>query len=142
MRTGGMWRASGVHNGQVTRIPQRLQGSQGRMEAEKPIEIKHFSARNINRGAHRVVRRLAMWDHDVQAIGSATLEDQHDSLQFLLTLLRCGENRSVQQGRQCRAGNNGQCSIAKKDAASDGHAFLSLQCVSLCYLRSGKGSCA
>ena len=50
------------------------------MQSEEAVEINYRVARNIDRRPHGVICRLAMRDHDIQSVGRAPLEDDHEPL--------------------------------------------------------------
>ena len=50
------------------------------MQPEEAVEIDHRVARNIDGRPHGVICLLAMRDHNIQSIGRAALEDDHQSL--------------------------------------------------------------
>ena len=50
------------------------------METEESVQVDHFLARNIDAGAHRIVLRFAMRDHNIQTIGGAALENDNQPL--------------------------------------------------------------
>ena len=50
------------------------------MQSEEAVEIDHLLTRNIDAGPHRVIRALGVRHNDVQAIGGAALEDNHQPL--------------------------------------------------------------
>src|SRR5205085_7857042 len=54
VRARGMRRAHGMNNRKMSLVPNRLQGSHGRMQSEEAVEIKHAGAWDIDGRAHGV----------------------------------------------------------------------------------------
>ena len=50
------------------------------MQPEEAVQIKHCVARDIDRRPHGVISRLAVRNHDIQTVGRAPLEDDHQPL--------------------------------------------------------------
>ena len=50
------------------------------MQAEEAVQIKHRAARNIDGRPHGVIGLLAVRHHDIQTVGRASLEDDHQPL--------------------------------------------------------------
>ncbi len=80
VRAARIGRAGGVHDGQMALVPERLQGRHRGMQSEEAVEIDDRVARNIDRRPHGVVSLLAVRNHDVQSVGRAALEDDHQPL--------------------------------------------------------------
>ena len=59
VRAAGVGRSGGVHNRQLTLLPQRLERRERRMQPEEAIEIEHRLARNVDARPHGVILRLA-----------------------------------------------------------------------------------
>ncbi len=76
----GIGRSGGMHDGEMPLLPERLKRRQRRMQAEEAVEIEHGLARNIDAGPHGVVLRLAVRNHDVQAVGRAALKNYDQTL--------------------------------------------------------------
>src|SRR5580704_5020418 len=109
-----------MHNRQVTLVPQRLERCERGMQSKEAVEINDRSSGNVDRRSHGVIRRLAVWHHDVEAVCRTALEDDHQALVaipgFHRTKRGAGEER-----RNGRSADHGQPTVAKKYAASDGH---------------------
>jgi hypothetical protein len=58
-------------------VPKRQQGIHRRVQPKKAVEIENGIAWNVDARPHRVIRGLTVWDDDVEAVCSATLEN-HD----------------------------------------------------------------
>src|SRR5712691_9301891 len=116
----GIRRASSVHDGQMALLPQRLKCRHGGMQTEETVEIKHGAARDIDGGAHCVVRLLTVRHDDVKAVGGAALED-HD--QSLIPRTRTGRAVSCasEKTRDGRRTNDSECAISQKYASRDRH---------------------
>jgi hypothetical protein len=71
-----------VNDGEMALFPDRMERRHRRMQAEEAIEIDDGVPRDVDAGTHRVVRAFAVGDHDVQAVGGATLEDDDEALIF------------------------------------------------------------
>ena len=50
MRAAGIGRSGGVHNRQLTLLPERLERRERRMQAEEAIEIEYRLSRNLMLG--------------------------------------------------------------------------------------------
>src|SRR5215471_2798430 len=91
------------------------------MQAEKSIEINDRLARNVDAGAHRVVLRFAMRDDHVETVGRAALED-HDEAFGARTEIGDAEDCASEKARHGGRADNGESTVAKKDATRDVHA--------------------
>src|SRR5438552_13654373 len=61
-------------------VPNRLKGRECRMQAEEAVQIEHRASRDVNGRAHRVIGLLAVWNDNIEAVGCAALENNHESL--------------------------------------------------------------
>src|SRR6202043_3978422 len=77
VRAAGVRRSGGMHNRQLTLLPERLERCEGRMQAKESVKIKHSLARYIDARPQGVILRLTVGHDDVQAVGGPTLEN-HD----------------------------------------------------------------
>src|ERR1700682_1126302 len=90
------------------------------MKSEEAVQIDHSTARNMDRWPHRVISRFGVWDHDVQAVGGATLEDNDQPL--LIVSGRFVTQSCTTKERRNRGGTHDRhCTIAKESAPGDGH---------------------
>src|SRR4051812_33301589 len=63
-----------MYNRELLRIPEPFQRSQRGMQAEVTVEVNNLLLRNRDGRTQRVIRFLTVWDHYVQTIGGAALE--------------------------------------------------------------------
>ena len=117
--TTGVGRTGGVHDGELTLLPQRLKRRERRVQAEESVEIENVMARNIDRGTHGVIRSLAVGDNDVEAVGCAALK--YDDQPLVLILRVGGISGTSEKAWDGRGADNGHGTIAKKYATGDGH---------------------
>src|SRR5436190_15906021 len=66
-------------------VPQRLESSHRRMQAEEAVQINHAllsiaRTRNRNAGTHAVIRLLAVRYNNVQAVSGAALKEDDQAL--------------------------------------------------------------
>src|ERR1022692_837731 len=115
--TGG--RSGGMHNRQLTLLPERLKRREGRMQAEEAIEIEHSLAWNIDAGPHGVILRLAVRHNNVQTIGRAPLKNHYPAFGARARLSRAPCGAREKAGHRRRS-DNGQSAVTKKDATRDG----------------------
>src|SRR3979411_2526268 len=90
------------------------------MQAEESVEIENCFAWDVDAGTHGVVLRLAMRDHDIQAIRRAALKDYDQALgaRAGLDCSQCGASQKAWD-RGCP--DDGESAIAQEYAARDGH---------------------
>jgi hypothetical protein len=60
------------------------------VQSEEAIDIHNGFLRDVDIGPHRIILPLAMRDNDVEAVGSAALEDHDQALGA-----RCGLSRGA-----------------------------------------------
>src|SRR6476646_6634007 len=90
------------------------------MQSEESVEINHIFTRDVDRGAHCIVGALTMWNHNVESIRCAALED-HDQPLIVSPSVGCANGCACQETRNGRRAYDGECTIAQKNAAGDGH---------------------
>ena len=90
------------------------------MKTEKSIEIDDRVARDVDGRTHGVVSRLAVRDHDVQAVGRAPLEDDHQAF-VARAAVDCRKCRASQEPGDSSRADHRESTVAKKYSASDGH---------------------
>ena len=113
-------RSRGMHDGQMTLLPQRLKRRQRRMQSKAAVEVEHRLARDIDAGPHGVVLRLRVRHNNVQPIGGATLKND-DQTPVARARIDRAKSRAREEARYgCRT-DDGQCAVAKEDATCDGH---------------------
>src|SRR5580700_4213442 len=125
MRARRVGRTGGVHDRQMMLIPEWLQRGHRGMQAEETVEVEDILARDVDGGAHIVIRPLAMRHHDVQPVGSAALKDDNQAFgpcSRLRRTIRCARQKT----RDCGGADNSQSAVAKKYATCDGHSGLQL----------------
>src|SRR5437899_7737656 len=61
-------------------VPNRLKGRECRMQAEEAVQIEHRASRDVDGRAHRVIGLLAVRNDNIEAVGCAALENNHESL--------------------------------------------------------------
>ena len=79
VRARRVGRSGGVHDREMPLVPQRLERRHAGCSPKKPSRSITV-ARNVDARPHRVVRRLAVRDDDVEAVGRAALEDYDQPL--------------------------------------------------------------
>src|SRR5277367_295150 len=109
-----------MNDGQLTLFPKWLERRERRMQAEEAIQIDDRLTRNIDARPHRVILRLGVGHHNVQAVGRSPLEN-HDQALGARPGLRSAPRGASQKAWHGRRADNGECAIAKKYATSDGH---------------------
>src|SRR2546425_8340910 len=90
------------------------------MKSEEAVQVGHCTARNIDGWPHRVISRFAMWNHDVQTIGGAALENDDQPL-FLVSQRFGAESGPSEEPRNRGGAHDRHCAITKKNATGDGH---------------------
>src|ERR1700685_4734088 len=90
------------------------------MQSEEAVEIDHRLARNIDAGAHGVIWRVGVGNHNVESIGRTALKD-HDQA-FVVGPWRDRAKRGASQ----KCGHRGcadqrQCAIPQKYSARKRH---------------------
>ena len=124
MRTRGIGRTRRVHDGEMLRGVERLERSQRRVQAEEAIEIDRGvlrigagRARNGDRRPHAVIARLGVRHDNVQAVGSAALENHHQNFLARGRSI-CRIERALEpQGRAAHA-NHSETGVPQKDSSS------------------------
>src|SRR6266403_2730908 len=115
-----------VHDGEVMLVPQRQERRHGRVQSEEAVKVHYLVLRNIDAGAHRVIRPRAMRYDDIQYVRCAPLEDHDQALR-----LAAGFDRTVcspSHETWDRSGaNDRQCAVTEKHASGDGHDHSSSQ---------------
>src|SRR5436309_12465714 len=92
------------------------------MQPEETVQIDHRLARNVDAGAHGVILRLAIGNHNVQAIGSTALKDDDQALSACSVFGRA-ESCPGEETRDRRRADHGESTVAEKYATGDGHGF-------------------
>src|SRR5450432_1339470 len=90
------------------------------MQAEKSIQVDHSTTRNVDGRTHGVIGLLAMWHHDIQSVGRASLEDDHKPL-VVRASFDGREGCTGKKSGDRRRTHNRHRAIAKKYSASDRH---------------------
>ena len=122
VRPGRVGRPAGVDDCQIAPIPERLERLQARVEAEETIEIERgvlSGARLLNRdaGPGLVVLGFAERHDDVQAVGSAALEDRDELLGARRASLR--ERRAREERRREADAHEGEGAVLEEDSAGN-----------------------
>ena len=116
----GVGRSGRMHNRQLTLLPQRLKRRKRRMQAKESVKIKHSLARNVDAGPHGVILRIAVRHHNIQTVGSPTLEDHDQPLGAQARLSRA-QGRTRKKTRHRSRTGNGKRTVANKNATSNSH---------------------
>src|SRR5580765_8204970 len=93
------------------------------MKAKEAVQVDHRFAGNADRRPHRIVSLLTMWHHNIETVSRATLENDHKAL-FPEAGSIGGECRPRQKSWDCGRADYSKGSVAKKNAACDGHIQL------------------
>ena len=109
-----------MDDGQMPLLPKRLKYRHSRMQSKESVEVNHRATRNVDRRPHGVICRLAVWNHNIQTIRSAPLEDDYQPLVSHRGLSR-RVSRACKKSRDRRRPHDSECTVAKKYSASDGH---------------------
>src|SRR5437764_10218023 len=99
-----------MHNREMPLLPDRLEGSHGRVQHEKTVKIDDGTAWNIYRRPHGVISLLAVGHDNVQAVSGPALKD--DNQAFWSRVLLGTESGTLQECRQCRSADQRQRAIA------------------------------
>src|ERR1051325_10970220 len=103
----------------MTLLPQRLKGGERGMQSEEAVEIDHRFARNIDAGPHCIVLRFSVRNDDVEPVGGAALEDDHQAL--VARALDRAKGGARQKARDSGRPYDGKSAVAQEYATGDGH---------------------
>jgi Protein of unknown function (DUF1800) len=109
-------RARCMHNREMLPVPQRLQTRHRRMQSEKSIQIDNLLLRNSNRRPHLEIRRLGVWDDNIQPICRPALKDHHQLLPAHTGCGRLRHHRARQEARYRRRPHQSQRSVLQESS--------------------------
>ncbi len=95
-----------MHDGQMALVPYRLQSRHRRVEAEKAVQVNYRVTRDIDGWPHGVISLLAVRNHDIEAVGRAPLEDDHEAF-VGGSRFDCAQRGTRQEVRQSRGPDHG-----------------------------------
>jgi hypothetical protein len=70
-------RAHGVHHGQASIVPPRLQRGQTRMQAKEPVQVDHLAGRHGDGGSLAIVCGIAVRHDHVEPVHGAAHEEAY-----------------------------------------------------------------
>src|SRR5439155_7616182 len=104
-------------------VPNRLKRRECRMQAEEAVQIEHRASRDVDGRAHRVIGLLAVRNDNIEAVGCAALENNHESLVPIT-----GFERAVSSAcEECRDGGSTrdrERTISQEYPPGDSHVAL------------------
>jgi hypothetical protein len=116
-----------MNDGEMTLLPQGLEGRERRMQSEEAVEIEDRLFGNVNTGTHGVILGLAVRDDDVESIGRTALED-HDQSLGTSGVLGGSESGASQETWDRGRTDYGESAVAEEDATSWHKKLLAMRC--------------
>ena len=111
-----------MHHGKMPLVVERPEGCKRGMQAEETVQVEYLVCRDCDAGAHGVVIRLPVGNHNVQAISRAALEDDHQPP----ARVDCGfrHHGTNQEAGDGRSAGNCQGAVAKEESSVGLHVYL------------------
>jgi hypothetical protein len=102
-------------------IVERLEWRKGGVQAEESVQVEDLILRDGDAGTHLVVILFPVGNHDVEPVGRAALENDHEALAWRETRRCLGQDRPNQKAGNGRGAGDGKSAVAQKESTIGQH---------------------